>query len=335
MIDQTDPGATNSPSTIPPPPKVGDKWSSEDWEKRFGTHTFELPANGPGGRASSRKRSGTPKLGSLNNLKRAGTFRPNSFQPTVVDSGEEPPVYNADAPESLSSSTASNRVSTGSEGSAMDIDSTPPPANDKKPSVAANASPMSNPVDRPLTPRGPALPPRVETPHQGKTDPPSKLNLDGFRHVAPFAPSNEGLNDVDDLKSALPFESRPSLAKPNFDHCSKALDLPKVPKPPSPPHSLTQSTWDRYIADMNAYMYNWNTFNIDIILVFHKRAEEHRKIGQSWVGQVGGDCEAYLQALEVDERARKYWEVACDHHKECMASLKGVRERALKAQSNG
>ena len=332
---QTDQETADSPSTIPPPPKMGDKWSAEDWEKRFGTHTFELPANGPGSRASSRKRSGTPKMGSSNSLKRSGTFRPNNFQPTVVDADHEPSAYSTNAPESLGSSTTSTRVSTSSEGSAMDIDSTPPSANDQKPSLSTTTSPLSNPIDRPLTPRGPSLPPRVETPRQSETAPSLKLNLNDFRHVAPFAPSNEGLDNIDDLRSTLPFESRPSLAKPNFDHCSKSLELPRVPKSPRAPKDLTQSSWDRYIADMNAYMYNWNTFNIDIILMFHKRAEEHRKIGQSWVGQVGGDCEAYLQALVEDEKARKYWEVACDHHKECMTTLKDLRERALKAQNGG
>ena len=268
-------------------------------------------------------------------MKRPSTFRPGAFQPTVVDVIDEPPTSDVNLPEDISSGASSSRVSTGSEGSAMDIDSTPPSGNDSKLGVGVNASTSSKPMDRPLTPRGPALPPRASTPRQGDGDYSSNLDLDGFRHVAPFAPSKEGLEGVNDLKDALPFGSRPSSTKPNFENCLKPLDLPKVPRTPSPPNPISQTTWERYITDMNTYMFNWNSFNIDILLVFQRRQEEHRKIGPSWVGQVGGDCDAYLQALKEDERARKYWEVACDHHRECMENLKIVREKALKAHMGG
>ena len=315
---------------------MGDKWSSKDWEELFGAHTFEVPPSGSGSRAHSRKRSGTPKLGSSSNLKRPSTFRSNGFQPTVVDASDEPLVDSSQMLDSLNySSTTSGRVSTGSEGSAMDVDSTPPSDIGSKLDVVVDPPPSSQSTNRPLTPRGPALPPRASTPRQHEGDSSSNLNLNAFRHVAPFASSQEGLQGVDDLKDALPFESRPSPTRPNFENCLKPLDLPRVPKTPSPPQNITQSTWERYIADMNAYMFNWNSFNIDILLVFQRRQEEHRKIGPSWVGQVGGDCDAYLQALKEDERARKYWEVACDHHQECMENLKSVREKALKTQTSG
>ena len=337
--------ATKPGQDIPPPPKVGEKWCSEDWEKRFGTHTFELPASGPGSRASSRKRSGTPRTGSLNNLKRAATSRPGTFQPSVVDTADEPPAFDPSTHDNLNNSTSS-RVSAGSD-NAMDIDSTPPADAESRPRRTdaesrprrtdaesrprgtSDATPLTEPVNRTPTPRGPALPPRKPTPSQKDENFP-RLNLGDFQHVAPFAPAQEGLGGVDDLKTALPFESRPSTSRPNFEHCSKQPDYPRVPRAPKPPFNLTQSTWERYMSDMNNYMFNWNSFNNQMLLIFQRRQEQHREIGPSWVGQMGGDVGAYLEGLEVDERMRKFWEVACDHHKECMTNLGEVRGKMLR-----
>ena len=326
-----DEAATTGPG-IPPPPKGPSKYSSQDWDKRFGAHTFEPPPSGSSSRAGSRKRSGTPKTGSLNNLKRAGTFgRPTAFQPNVVDAEQEPSIPTTTTTESLNSSTTSSRVSTGSDGSAMDIDSTPPPSTDANPKVNGEAMSSTRTADRPDTPRGPTLPPRAKMPLQSEADSPN-MNLGGFKNVAPFAPSNEGLDGIEDLKTALPFESRASSNKPIFENCTKKIDLPKLPKTPSPPLNLTQTSWNRYLADMNSYVFQWNTFSAQMLLLFQRRQEEHREIGPAWVGQVGGDCDAYLQALDEDERARKYWEVGCERHRECFRSLKKVREDLLRSQ---
>ncbi len=46
----------------------------------------------------------------------------------------------------------------------------------------------------------------------------------------------------------------------------------------------------------------------------------------SWMS-VKGDSEynAYMAALVEDEKVRKWWEVACDKHKECIDELGRVR----------
>ncbi|KAL9631128.1 MAG: hypothetical protein Q9164_006054 [Protoblastenia rupestris] len=325
------PGLTSS---VPPPPKGPSKYLSEDWDKRFGAHTFQPPPSGSASGTASRKRSGTPRTGSLNNLKRAGTFsRATGFQPTVVDAQDEPPVYNATPAVSVNSSKTSSRVSTGSDGSAMDIDSTPPPVTDHNSTGNGDSGFSTRKNDFPSKTDVPILPPRADNPLQSEGDS-INMNLGGFKNVAPFAPSNEGLNDTDDLKGALPFESRASTTIPNFDECTKKIEFPKVPKTPSPPSTLTQTSWNRYLTDMNAYIFKWNTFSANILLLFHKRQEEHREIGPSWVSCVGGDCDLYLKALDEDERARKYWEVASERHRECFRDLKRVREEMLRSQGH-
>ncbi|KAL9124044.1 MAG: hypothetical protein Q9217_006589 [Psora testacea] len=316
---------------VPPPPKGPSKYSSEDWDKQFGAHTFEPPLSGSSSRTASRKRAGTPRIGSLNNLKRPGTTgRAPSFQATVVDDSDEPPVYNATPADNLNGSVTSSRVSTGSDGSAMDIDSSPPAPDSKLKTNGDDVSP-SQTRDLPSIPRFPPLPPRADIPSHLEPDS-QNMNFAGFQNVAPFAPSNEGLDNVDELKTALPFASHASATKPNFENCTKKLELPKVPKTPTPPSTLTQTSWQRYLADMNAYIFKWNTFSAQILLLFQNRQEEHREIGPSWVGQVGGDVDAYLMALDEDERARNYWEVASERHRECFQTLKKVRGDLLKKQ---
>ncbi|KAG8528181.1 uncharacterized protein KY384_007098 [Bacidia gigantensis] len=326
--EETSPTDTRVPNEreagtdIPPPPKVGDKWSAEDWERRFGVHTFDIPASGPNSRATSRKRSGTPKSSSLNNLRRTA-FRSSGFQPTVADDSDEPSASEPPPTESLNRSTNNSRTSNASDGSAMDIDSTPPASSNSKPVKTGQASPLGTHRDSQSTVT--ASPPKTNGDSQ-------RLNLGDFRHVAPFATNQSGLNGIGDLNDFLPFESRPSPIRPDFTKCTKPLELPKPPKAPSPPQTLNDETWNTYVEKMNWYLFHWNSFNQNMILLFQQRQEDRREIGPSWIVQMGGDCEAYLECLKEEEKARKWWDVATDYHKESMTNLKNVRERVLKAK---
>ena len=332
--DQHDDGdSPGSHTKIPPPPKVGDKWSAEDWEKRFGFHTFELPANGQSSRNTSRKR-GPSRSGSASNLKRAGTSRSANLQPSVTEAGDEPTMPRADSMEPGANSTGSSRTGTGSDDSAMDIDSSPPAGSDNTSRQTDARGPSATGNEGGATPR--ATPVSLNATNGTRQEPDSlNLNLNSFRHVAPFQRgTGEGLGAVDDLKDALPFESRPSPTRPNFEYASKPLDFPRVPKAPVPPQQLSPANWDAYVADMNNYMFNWNTFSYKMLIVFQRRQEEHREIGPSWIAKMGGDCTAYLEGLDEDERARKFWDIASDHHKDCMMKLKDTREKMLR-QSKG
>ena len=317
-----------SATDIPPPPKVGDKWSSEDWEKRFGPHTFEVPQSNISNRPSVNKRAGTPRMGSFTNVKRAGTFRGNSFQPTVVDDDDSGASDRSSARDSPFAASKS-RPSEISNGSAMDIDSSPP-ASEKVTFAESEISPTTKARYPPLVPsplgHTNVKPPPV--PESGDT----KLNFNDFRHVAPFASSQDGLNGVDDLKGALPFQSRPSPTQPDFTKCFEKMELPNPPKPPSPPGELSDAAFAQYVSAMNHYMFHWNSFSTKILMLFQRRQEEHREIGQGWVGLVGGDVDAYLHALDEDERGRQWWDTASDRHKKAMLNLKSIRERMLKSK---
>ncbi|KAL1960818.1 hypothetical protein VTO42DRAFT_5801 [Malbranchea cinnamomea] len=130
----------------------------------------------------------------------------------------------------------------------------------------------------------------TETPTaaENKADEPSKSGLFDFKKlesVAPFAPTNNsGIDDLQDLKTTLPFESQPADNSRSKVR-ARDLNLPKPPKPPRPPQLLLisskpgaaaepvlmRSTWDKYIAEMEAYMHEWNDFNRKMLGHFNAR----------------------------------------------------------------
>jgi hypothetical protein len=162
---------------------------------------------------------------------------------------------------------------------AMDIDESFPAPNHQ-------ATPSSN--DTPV-------PPPAET---------KSLNMKNLKSVHPLAATNcTGLNDLNDLNTLLPFDSRPAK-NPNLRATVRPCDLP-LPKPPkapvSPVHTpeqpshgkrpepiLTQAAWHRYMADMGAYMHDWNAFNRIMIGHFNEcqRAVESG-LAPRWMSAVG------------------------------------------------
>lgn len=325
-----------SPTSIPPPPKDHSKYSSDHWHGQFDPGTFEFPPSRSTSRAANRKRAAAPRTSSMNSAKRSGTFKAGAFQPSVTDPNDEPPAYSSNNRDSVNSSaTPSSRVSSRESGggSPMDIDPvlTPPSANDNKSHTNGNAVP-SKQADGPTPRRAPTLPPRSNG-HPETDCNPSNLNFGVFKNVAPFGPSNEGLDDIDDLKTALPFESRASPTKPTFSKTSQR-DLAFPPVPPSPPIHLTDPNLRAYFEKMTSYMHNWRDFNGKMLTHFQIR-QSAQEASCNWMSAIGrGGYDGYVQGLEEDEKARAHWEVACEKHKNCVQSLGMVRDQKLLRQMN-
>lgn len=265
----------------------------------------------------------------MNNVKRPGPLRTTETHAHFVGETDSPSVGTPNAFESASTSTATSRTS--SNGSAMDLDPvyTPPSAGDKHSQAPRNSVPSGLSAAIPSTPRqGPTLPPRPPS-HFHTTDESKDLGLGGLGNVAPFAPSNEGLEEVEDLKTSLPFQSRASPTRPIPDNVPLRSSLPKPPKAPSPPTTVTNATFDRYLADITHYLFLWNKFYKIMLQHFQARCEAQEDSKFKWVRNVGGDFDAYLKAMDEDEKVMKYWEVAQERHRDCMRALGVVREKAM------
>ncbi|KAL4785864.1 hypothetical protein BJX76DRAFT_149677 [Aspergillus varians] len=193
------------------------------------------------------------------------------------------------------------------------------------------------------------------------------LNLNTLSGVFPFTTTNSGgLDDLKDISSTLPFESRAKAPKtPLGDTYPRKLSCPNPPKRPDPPQPIPISVGskqmaiprvalDRYIAEINVYVREWEAFDGRMIGHFLSRHKSNQtEMAPNWLGAAGdslrlseedGGLESsedsdnnagptaprgftsYKNALVQDEKAMKHWEVARERHLECMLKFGQMRE---------
>ena len=224
------------------------------------------------------------------------------------------------------------RASSGDVADAMDIDDS---ISDTVP-LAPQASHAPNNRDQPAPP--------CEYPTT------ADVNLNNLANVPPFGPSSTGLKDMGDLSTNLPFESR---AAPDVHHSktvpgsSSDLCLPKPPKPINPPAQINEVSWKSYVADMNAYFYDWSVFNKKMIEHFRSRQEQvDMSMASHWISMIGdgpppdalGGSNAgyttFMAWLEEDAKVRQWWDVANERNKQCFEDLGKTRARVKAASGH-
>lgn len=306
-----------------PPP------AAEEWAQHFkpAVWTYPPPPRSPA-QKTTRKRQPTSRRTWKTSSGQVPITSPRKpFAATVDDcdaEGEENDVSSA-------ADSVSSRIS-GDE-SPMDIDPALTPPSAAPSQVNGGGSSPSGPAPSETTPRptAPAVPPRPKSSHI--EDP--HLNLEGLKDVTPLAQAEEGLRNLTDLNTALPFESRPSNQPVHEIPPPQPLILPNPPKAPLVPEKLTQTAWERYQAHMGSYMFEWNVFNKKMLDHFvGRQASVEEVLKPKWMSAVGEGTERwgykkYMQDLEEDCRVREHWDVSWEKHRECMKGLGGVRERLL------
>lgn len=335
---------SNGNTHMPPPPAVPMpapspsqvKFSAEEWSRHFQEGTFAWPPPPPGspGRSAPLKRPKTQRMPSKSSKKRPTVPKPASVSATVDDSGEELGINGTDSNvESVSSYVSA----TSGDGGAMDIDPalTPPDQRAQRSHNAPNDRHTEFPGSQ-NTPRAqaPLVPPIANgrLPAENAVDnEPTKLNLGDLKNVAPLAPGSEGLKDLGDLSDALPFESRSANIAAKVPR-PKRLELPSPPKAPPIPETLTQTSWESYIAQMRNYMYLWKIYDSKILHHFKSRQEfVETSLGANWMSGAGEGYAKYTQGLEEDVRVRMHWNISCEKHQEAMRGLGSLREKLMKS----
>ena len=314
------------PPPMPPlPPKSPEKvpFSEEQWRETFKDPNWVYPGPPPvpSPRAGNTKRPKQPRKLSTAN-KRPTVPKPAHISATV-DREDEGDASNE------ASSVLESEASNSSSGNAMDIDPalTPPSATPQFSQSTSHSQTYTDPITRIIrsaVPRQPQM--------NGDTDQDaSRLNLSELKTAAPFAPSQGGLKDLDDLKSTLPFPSAPS-AIPGQSSAPQQLALPAPPKPPNVPETITQSTFDQYMAYMHAYMAEWSMYNTKMLTHFNTRQNEvENELGNDWMSSVGTQGYIkYMRGVEEDFRVRNHWDVCWEKHRDCMRALGRVRDKAIK-----
>ncbi|KAI0478876.1 hypothetical protein GGR56DRAFT_347920 [Xylariaceae sp. FL0804] len=188
-------------------------------------------------------------------------------------------------------------------------------------------------------------------PHGGSEDTDEIRNtfstFSDFKNVEPFAdPVPTGLKSFADLKSTLPFQSRPSEQIPLEKDQAPApapLTFPPVPVAPRIPQDVVGvrpnvASFRKYAGNFHLYMDKWATFNKRVVDHFTSRQnnfETRRSLHDvRWLDSKrldskpdGSNSRDYLVELEQDQAVRSQWMEACIEHRKRVAEYVEVRDR--------
>jgi len=161
-----------------------------------------------------------------------------------------------------------------------------------------------------------------------------------FQKVEPFAPKPSGLGGFGDMKTSLPFDSKPSVKLPLEKEKSKEVDitLPAFPICPKAPPALAVShlrpsndSWRKYVIDFTKYLNDWAMVERKIHEHFVARDRQGEAAGGrrfAWVNtrdDKGGN--QYLRHLEEDKFIRQKWMAACEAHELYVRNFMKHREK--------
>ncbi|KAK5126063.1 hypothetical protein LTR85_011418 [Meristemomyces frigidus] len=355
-------GARSESTEMPPPPRPpgadgqqqaegapGEvKFSREQWEKTFQDASWTWPPPppppSPGKVAAKARTPGRKASKSSARSAASGTKE----QPHVVDEDDTVEVEGVDGrPE--------HGAPVPDDGDAMDIDSTPPAQHH-------GAIPEDAEVEKGKEPRLYSVPPSTwrqrqqqsqANGHQRRSSRASadanlNANLDDLANVEPMAQGANGLKNLADLSSTLPFQSQPSAALPTHPLEPQRLHIPSIPKAPEPPHQLTKQSWHAFTQAFGNYLKAYHAFNNTMIQHFAAResqAQARLSSGTSWLeatgdtsGVSGGGPSgfgSYMQGVREDEKVREAWSLGCERHVEACKGFEKMRERVRRLVAAG
>ncbi|RDW90167.1 DnaJ domain protein [Aspergillus mulundensis] len=145
----------------------------------------------------------------------------------------------------------------------------------------------------------------------------NSLNLKNLGGVFPFTSTNSGgLDDLKDISSTLPFESRAKAPKTSKgDIHPRELVCPNPPKRPDPPEPIPMSAGskelavprtalDRYIAEMNTYVREWGAFDGRMVGHFLSRHKSNQtEMAPNWLGGIGDSIRLGLGDEDMEKNS--------------------------------
>ncbi|PYH45704.1 DnaJ domain protein [Aspergillus saccharolyticus JOP 1030-1] len=265
----------------------------------------------------------------------------------------KPATVTTEADETQTTSEGNNIPESAKNGDAgveaMDLDDTPPPA-------AAGKADGTTKTEKAVPVAKPAL-------NEGRREETAKnFNLEDLSKTVPLTQNtNGGIEDLQDIKFTLPFESRPEYPKATMrSRRPRDLVLPQPPKRPTAPEPipliagseqlvLSRAAFDRYTAEMAMYMSEFHAWNRRMLRHFDARQEAiDTGMAPNWIYAVGdaakvklnpedeqdgpvagsgkGGYNAYRLAMEQDERVEKHWQVGRELHRDAIYKLGELRD---------
>ncbi|KAK0627781.1 hypothetical protein B0T14DRAFT_563557 [Immersiella caudata] len=326
-------------SANPPPKPSG--FDAEEWTEKIGPHNF-VPPQVTRTSASPTRQSRVPKKTKSVRMT-AGTAGLVDDEHTSEEDRPRPtpsPVNVNGAPSPIP----------------MDID-TPEPVSTPAPPQPSSARTINVEPSKPEWRAGDVNNTQGGARLENKTVPPKpNPNTAGsedtdafhrpifadFQKVEPFAPKPSGLGNFGDMKTNLPFASKPSaklpLQKEETTTKEVAVTLPPFPVCPRPPPALavanlrpSTDSWREYVLNFYKYLEEWAKAEKKIHDHFAARDRKGESEGNqrfAWINtrsDIG--CERYLRHLEEDKFIRQKWMAACEAHELHVRDFMRYREK--------
>lgn len=342
---------SNTPGDMAPPPRPEQpaamytspsdvKFNEEQWKDTFKDPSWTMPPIGSNGGASSmtpsRKSSKLHSKTSADGMTGSGSRE----RPHIVVDDDTVEVQDSNGkPE------AGVPVD---EGDAMDID-TPPPTHQPEQTTSSAKEPRLYSVPKSSwrekaeqQQSGGAR--KVSGHRKQNTEPQLKTNLDDLSHVEPIAQSADGLKNLADLSSTLPFQSSAIPSRSTQVPEPQKLQTPPIPRVPAPPIRLTKASWHTYALSFATYLEAYHAFNKTMLAHFdarEKQAQARLFGGSHWLEAIGGDTSSsmgfasYWKGVQEDEKVRETWNIGCEKHLEAVQQFDELRERVRKLSLQG
>ncbi|GAB0140382.1 hypothetical protein EsHS_00001006 [Epichloe bromicola] len=293
-------------------------FNAEGWSDKFGPQTFvPQPAPGPSvsptrtGRANSRRSKAKPTAGTA---------------ASVEESSSEEETYDW---RGRSAQAQARPVATGSP-QAMDIDT--PSSEGLKAQFARNIHvEPSRPewragnVDGASSEEMPQRPAKIplDANAAGSEDSEEfRASFADLKNVAPFAQQKEGLGSFSSLKDNLPFESKASDFPPGRLSNPQPLEFPEPPVAPRLHPTVAiegmkrnTASWNKYLADFEDYLRQWDSFNGQVVDHFATRktliSGTREAKGYGFLGARGDtEIQEYFNWVQQDNDVRRRWRIA-------------------------
>ncbi|EME45972.1 hypothetical protein DOTSEDRAFT_70097 [Dothistroma septosporum NZE10] len=328
---------TQTTPTFTPPSDV--KFDEQQWKSTFRDPSWTWK---PEARSDSQNgsRSKTPiRKASRLQTNDQGTATGTQEQPHIIIDEPDPPGDGA--PEAAAANDAD----------AMDIDTDPP-------TTSTSPNPEQVTTRETTSTKGPRYvsvepspwrkqqeaqqrSPSSARPARDATEPQLRTNLEDLAQVEPIAKSADGLKNLADMSSTLPFQSSAATTANAQALKPQRLMTPAVPKAPEPPTRLSKQSWHVYAVSFGTYLKHFHGFNKTMLAHFdtrEKQADTRMFNGTAWLEATGDPTSHtgwghYLKGVLEDEAVRTAWELGCERHLEAVKTFEKLRERIRKLVS--
>ncbi|KAG6090612.1 hypothetical protein E4U15_002341 [Claviceps sp. LM218 group G6] len=307
------------------------KFNAEGWSDKFGPQTF-VPQSAPGPCVS-------PTRTTRANSKKSKAKPPTAENAASVEdhsSDEEKYDWRGRSAEAQARAAAAASYSP----QAMDID-TPPSESSQTQAArnihvepsrpewrAGNVDGTSEPAVIPQIPRIPQRPAKIplHANDVGSEDTEEfRATLAALKNMTPFSQPKQGLDSLNGLKDHLPPVGKAPDVPPVRLPIPQSLDFPQPPGAPRVPTMIRGGIkpdallWNKYVADFEQYLRQWDTFNAQVVQHLSARKEmisgARSTRGYAFLtSRDDTEIQEYFNWVQLDNDVRRRWMNACTEH---------------------